>query len=386
MILEIIFWVSVLLILHTYLFYPLILSILVLGRKKNDQLYSFDKELPFVSVVISAYNEENVIAGKIESIYKSSFPENSFEVLIGSDASDDRTVEIIRSFEANHPSLRFFDFKERRGKGNVVNDLVQNARGNILILTDANVLFDKDTMFGIVKHFKNPEIGLVDTNMINKGMKKEGISYQEKAYISREVGIKNMEGRIWGAMMGPFGGCYAIRKEDYTAVPSNFLVDDFYINMKIFEKGKLAVNELHARVYEDVPHQISIEFKRKVRIGTGNWQNLRTFWRLLFTRRYGFAFWSHKVIRWIGPFLLILALISNALLVYKSELYLITLILQLSLILAPLLDLVCKSLNLHIKSLRLITHFYSMNLALLLGFFRSFKTIKTGVWERTDRG
>jgi glycosyltransferase involved in cell wall biosynthesis len=338
-----------------------------------------------VSVIISAFNEEEVIADKIESIFSGDFPNEKLEVLIGSDCSDDRTSEIVNSYLSDHQNLIFRDFKERRGKQNVVNDLVKECRGSILILTDANVMFDTATVFNTVRHFKNPEIGLVDTNMVNKGLKIEGISYQEKAYISREVHIKNMEGRLWGSMMGPFGGCYAIRKEDYAPVPPNYLVDDFYINMKIFEKRKIAINDLEARVFEDVSNVLKDEFKRKVRIATGNWQNLRTFWQLLFRKHVGFCFLSHKVLRWKGPFFLIIALVTSAILGFYKDLYAFLFAGQILLLLLPLLDLLLKMANVHIKLLRLVTHFYAMNLALLIGFFRSWKTIRSGVWDRTPR-
>jgi cellulose synthase/poly-beta-1,6-N-acetylglucosamine synthase-like glycosyltransferase len=379
------FWLSVFLILHTYLFYPLLLQLLSSGRKNNSVCYTREDDLPMVSVIISAYNEEEVIAEKLESIFAGDFPADKLEVLIGSDCSDDRTSEIVSSYVSKHENLVFKDFKERRGKQNVVNDLFKESSGSILILTDANVMFDTSTVFNLIRHFKNPEIGLVDTNMINKGLKREGISYQEKAYISREVFIKNMESRLWGSMMGPFGGCYAIRKDDYSPVPPNYLVDDFYINMKIFEKRKKAINDLDARVFEDVSNVLKDEFRRKVRIATGNWQNLRTFWRLLFRKHIGFCFWSHKVLRWKGPFFLITALVLSAILSIDSRFYLLLLAGQLLLLFMPLFDLLLKNLNVHIRILRLITHFYAMNLALFIGFFRSWKTIQSGVWDRTPR-
>jgi len=229
-------------------------------------------------------------------------------------------------------------------------------------------------------------IGLVDTNMVNRGMKEEGISHQEKAYISREVSIKDRESRLWGAMMGPFGGCYAIRKEDYARVPSNFLVDDFYINMRIFEKGKLAINDIRALVFENIPDELKVEFRRKVRIGTGNFQNLRKFWRLIFSARYGFAFLSHKVIRWFGPFFLLIALTANIYLASQGKLYLWILLGHLVIYLIPLLDWGLKKLNINIGPFRLATHFFSMNAALFIGFFRSLGKIHSGIWERTERG
>jgi cellulose synthase/poly-beta-1,6-N-acetylglucosamine synthase-like glycosyltransferase len=384
-VLAVIFWLSVFLVFHTYLFYPLILEILASGRKGNQMVYERDDELPFVSVIISAFNEEAVIAEKIESIFAGDYPHNSFEVLIGSDHSVDGTAGIIGNYLPRHANLRFWDFTIRRGKQNVVNELVEASTGSILILTDANVMFDKSTIFKLVRHFKNPGIGLVDTNMINKGLKIEGISYQEKAYISREVRIKNMEGRLWGTMMGPFGGCYAIRREDYSPVPPNYLVDDFYINMKIFEKRKQAINDLEARVFEDVSNVLRDELRRKVRIATGNWQNLRTFSGLLFRKNLGFCFLSHKVLRWLGPFFIIAALLTNIALAFHSCFYLLLLGFHVLLLLLPLLDAFLKVMGIHIKLLRLVTHFYAMNLALLIGFFRSFRKISKGTWDRTPR-
>ncbi len=386
MILQIIFWTSLILLFHTYVFYPAILAIFSLRHKGNMLIYDEDDHLPFISVVISAYNEESHIGEKIRSIYHGSYPSEKFEVLVGSDASDDDTVRIAQSLMTEFPSLKVVGFKERRGKGNVVNDLVHMAKGNILVLTDANVIFHPETLYHLVKHFKNPAIGLVDTNMINSGMKEEGISFQEKAYISREVRIKNREGKLWGAMMGPFGGCYSILKEDYVKVPANFLVDDFYVNMKIFEKGKLAINDINAMVFEDLPDKLGVEFRRKVRIGTGDFQNLREFWRLLFTARYGFAFLSHKVLRWLGPFFLLFALISNIFLAQQHEVYLYLLILQAAVYILPLLDFLLSKTGINIHPLRLITHFFSMNAALFVGFFKSLKPVSTGVWERTSRG
>jgi glycosyltransferase involved in cell wall biosynthesis len=386
MIPALIFWISVLLVLHTYVLYPLILRLFSAGRKGNILYYQRNEELPMVSVIIAAHNEESCIREKVESIFAGNYPELKFEVLIGSDHSTDLTGEIIMGLMKDHPALKFFDFPERRGKGSVVNDLVQNSSGSILVLTDANVIFSDETLYYLVRHFKNPKIGLVDTNMVNRGMKEDGISYQEKAYISREVRIKDHESRLWGAMMGPFGGCYAIRKEGYARVPSNFLVDDFYINMKIFEKGKLAINDVNAIVYENLPDELKVEFRRKVRIGTGNFQNLREFWQLIFTLRYGFAFLSHKVVRWFGPFFLLAALAANIWLAFGSKIYFGILLCHLLGYLIPLFDWCLKRLNIYIGPFRLATHFFSMNAALFIGFFRSLGKVRSGAWARTERG
>lgn len=386
MILIILFWISVFLIFHSYVLYPLILRILAKGKEENREVYSMDDDLPFVSVIMSVHNEEKVIVEKIRSIYYTLYPLNKLEVIVGSDNSNDATNRICKVYTGNYHNFRFFEYKERQGKPSVINKLAEQAKGEILIITDANVMFNIHTIFEIVKYFKNSKTGLVDSIMLHRGLKKSGISFQESAYISREVLIKKQEGIIWGTMMGPFGGCYAIRKVDFPGIPPNSLVDDFYVNMKILEKGKNTMTSISAFVTEDVSNEITDEFRRKVRIATGNFQNLRKFFHLIFKSKpgLGFSFISHKIIRWFGPFFLILAFVSNLLLI-DMQFYRITLYLQLFIILLVLFDLIFKKFNLHIIFLRFITHFLTMNLALLFGFVRFTTGVKSGIWQPTRR-
>jgi len=257
----------------------------------------------------------------------------------------------------------------------------------VLVFTDANVILQRNTLYELVKHFRNPAIGLVDSYMVNTGIKKDGISYQEMAYISREVKIKNREGLVWGCMMGPFGGCFAVRRESFRPVPGNILVDDFFINMEILEQGYLAISELRSRVYEDVSNELAEEFRRKTRIAAGNFQNLKRFGRLMWPpfRGRAFCFFSHKGIRWMGPFILIALFILNFLIFRHHILYLFTLCLQIILLAAPILDYFLRKFQLHIVFLRFITHFYAMNLALLVGFIKNLRGIHTNVWQPTRR-
>ncbi len=388
LLLAIIFWLSTALIFYSYAVFPLIISLLSKNKKLNAKC--FDKnsdDLPFISILISAFNEENVIENKIHSIFDTTYPLNKIEVLIGSDCSTDNTDSILKKLENKYQHLHFFPFKQRSGKGNIINSLYDKATGDVLILTDANVMLEKNTIFELVKYFKDESVGLTDSRMINTNIRSSGISFQEKAYITREVFIKHYESILWGTMMGPFGGCYAIRKEAYSKVPPNFLVDDFYINMKVLEKGFKTINNLKAKVYEDIPNNLSDEFRRKIRIATGNFQNLRVFFKLNFKRTKGlaFCFISHKILRWLGPFFIILAFISNLILAIYSTLYFYLFIIHCLLLILPLMDFLLKKLNFNSNVLRFITHFYSMNVALLTGFFKSFKAIKTNVWKPTKR-
>jgi len=382
------FWLSAVIIFYSYLLFPAVISLLSSGRRIESEFYEpGDVNLPKVSLLIAVFNEEEVIEQKIKSIYKTCYPVGKMEVLIGSDNSTDRTNEILGNLKNKYPNLGFFPFNQRRGKGNVVNDLFEKSTGDIVLLTDANVMLEAATIYELVKYFKDAEIGLVDTQMVNTNMHPSGISHQEKAYISREVKIKQHESVLWGTMMGPFGGCFAIRRELYSPVPKNFLVDDFFINMKVLEQGYRCINNLNAIVYEDISNNLKDEFTRKVRISTGNFQNLRKFSHMLWfkTKGLSFCFISHKALRWIGPFFLVLAYLTNIYLAFFSKSYFYVFVFHSLLLLLPLLDIFLKKNQIHIKLLRFITHFYSMNLALLIGFFKSLNKIESNVWKPTQR-
>lgn len=403
-ILQAIFWFSLFLIFYTYILFPLILKLLSPGEKSERQddealdLPDTD-DLPFLSVLIAAFNEEEVIEKKIRSVLKSDYPANKLEILVGSDHSNDHTSEILLNLEKEHKSLTATIFSKRTGKPGVINQLAKQAQGEILIITDANVMLDRTSLKHLAASFRKQEVGLVDTRMINTSLKKDGISHQEKFYISREVRIKHHESILWGSMMGPFGGCYAVRKLNYTPVPAHFLVDDFYVNMSVLKQGLLCVSNTRARVYEDVSNDLMEEFRRKKRISAGNFQNLQKFSVLLFSRRPGvaFCFLSHKVIRWVVPLLVLLTLGSSICLGLcfqthpdnpfrlLNELYLGFALAQLTFILIPVIDDILRKLGIHVLPLRFISHFVLMNLALLAGFFRFLGGIKSNVWQPTRR-
>lgn len=375
---------------HSYILFPVLLKFL-----KGKQHRISGNHQPSLSILMAAYNEEAVIKQKIESVLNSNYPDEKLELIIGSDGSTDRTDEIIQSFSSAKVEVRLIPFSGRNGKPNIINALLKEAKHDILISTDANVIFDKNTIKDLVKHFEDETIGLVDSNMCHFDIKVDGIAQQESNYVQREVLIKHQEGAIWGAMIGPAGGCFAIRKNLMPIVPKNYTVDDFYICMKVLEKGYKAINDLDAKVYEDVSNETSEEIRRKIRIATGNFQNLMTFkhlWMNPFSK-IGFPFFSHKVLRWFGPFFLIGMLWSNLHLIGIDSLYidkwhnffLTTLIFQLFLAFTPLFDLILKKIGIHAVFLRYAAHFYNMNIALLIGFFKYCKGIQSNVWEPTKR-
>lgn len=385
---KVVFWTSAAVLLHSYLLFPFILKILAKFKTKNNLCYSDINELPGISVILSVYNEEQVIESKIENLFQSDFSPHQLEVIAGSDASTDNTNAILASLVKKYPNLHFYSFSQRQGKPSVINQLVKYANHQILIFTDANIFFEPLTLFHLVKHFKNPDIGLVGGNIVVPHTEKKGISFQEKTFMTNEIKIKYDEGKIWGAMIGAHGACYAMRKEYFSPIPEGFAVDDFYITLKVLERKSRCILELAARYMEKMSDNSKDEFARKVRISAGNFQNLKIFKHLLWPpyRGLAFCFLSHKVLRWFGPLFLVLAFISNIFLLDGNNFYLCMFYFQCIFAIGiPLADHLLKKINIDIVILRFISHFYNMNLALLWGFFKFLKGVKTNVWQPTRR-
>jgi len=386
MIFKILFWIPALLILHTYVIYPLLLILLSKFHKKEDMPLG-EFSFPAVSVLMAVHNEESVLKEKLDALAGSDYPPEKLEILVGSDASADKTNDILAVAGPGYPMLKALYFNERIGKPAVINTLSESAVGEILIITDANVIPDRNTIKVLVQNFNNPEIGLADTRLLNTGIKNDGISVPEVAYISFESKLKQIEGDLWGTMMGPFGGFYAVRKKSYQPNTGNILADDFRICMNVLRKGEKAVSDQHAVVYEDVSNNLTDEFNRKVRISAGNFQNLGYFSDLLLRpfSKLTFCFVSHKVLRWITPLLWFIAIFTNIILSAESIFYLVLLLLQVIFIILPPLDLILKKLKINLVPLRFFTHLYFMNIALFVGFVNYLQGIKSGAWAPTKR-
>jgi cellulose synthase/poly-beta-1,6-N-acetylglucosamine synthase-like glycosyltransferase len=386
-----IFWLCLLLVAHTYVLFPLLVGWLAQGRAANQQVHAPGAPgLPAVDILLAAHNEEAVIEEKIRTTFATTYPLEKVRLLVGSDHSTDRTNALLASLASQYPQLQVVAYEQRTGKPAVIENLTRLASAPVLVLTDANVFFTPDTLYHLVKHFHNPAIGLVGGHILNLEHRAEGISSQEKAYLERENVLKYQEGVVWGAMAGAFGGCFAVRRACYYPAPAAFIVDDFYSSLAVLRAGYQAINELAAVCHEDVSDHLREEFRRKARISTGNFQNLRTFRALLWPPWRGVAFvlWSHKVLRWYTPLLLLAALAATAGLVAGGAgwFYRLALLGQLAL---PLLLLVDWALRrgaaVHLRPLRFVTHFYSMNAALLLGYWRYLRGTAPAVWQPTQR-
>ena len=371
------------LILHTYVFYPLLMILIYRNSNHNQLLFYSNDELPSIAILIAAHNEEKVIEKKILSVFNTNYPSSKLKVFIGSDASTDRTDEIISNLTNTYSNIEFIKFKGRVGKISIINHLQSLCDEPVLILSDANVIFKQNTIFELVKYFKDSNVGLVSANIIKESSNNDGISYQEKKYLNFENKIKASESYAFNFIMGAEGGCYAIRNNLFSKVPSNFIVDDFFITMQVLERKNYALLNNLAICIEDVTTDISSEYRRKVRISSGNFQNLFFFKHLLFDfSSICFAFWSHKVLRWLTPFFIFICLFSSVFLIPCHKFFIWISCIQLLLLLFPLFNYFFKFNNVFLK---FIAHFYLMNFALFEGFIKFIKGIKSSIWEPINR-
>jgi cellulose synthase/poly-beta-1,6-N-acetylglucosamine synthase-like glycosyltransferase len=388
---ETIMLASFVLLAWTYLLYPAL--VLSLAARKNRHrtkesglTTSSDRAHPSVSIIMSVHNEAKVIEEKVRSMMVSDYPPDITEFIIGSDASDDDTIRILQELSAVDSRIRFIGYEERRGKPAVLNDLIREASGEVLIITDANVIFSPDTVRSLAEGFRLDGTGLCDATVVPRTRIESGITRQENFYSRFETTLKRSEGILWDTIPGPYGGCYAIRRELFPLLPYNTLVDDLYVGLTVMKRGFASRNIPGAKVFEDIQPGMSEQFSRRIRIAAGSYQNLFRFGPFPSRKmNVSFAFFSHKVLRWLTPLFLILFFMTTVILSSRSQIYFCLSAIQLILIFLSALDLVLDRYGRMIRYQRYVTQFLMMNAALVAGFARAAGGIGSGIWEPTKR-
>ncbi len=301
---EIMFWVCVALIVYAYAIYPIVVWGLsrLFGRLATSPALAED-DLPSVSLLIAAYNEEQVIAPRIENALALDYPADRLEVVIASDGSNDATARIVSAFEDRR--IRLLQSPLRRGKATVLNAAFRHVRGDIVLLSDANTFTDRSALRHIVRWFENPRVGIVCGHLVltdpATGRNVDGLYWRYETF------LKTCEGRL-GALLGANGAIYAIRRSSFAGIWNDTIVDDFVIPLVTrLRSGCEIVYDDHAIAYEETPHDFSTEFSRRSRIGAGGFQSIIRLRGLLNPGQgwTAFTFFSHKVLRWLCPFLLI---------------------------------------------------------------------------------
>jgi len=389
---ELLFWSCVGLIVYSYFLYPIILFFFS-GLKQviRDTRYLWRRyqrrpeqmeDLPSVSIIIAAFNEESCIEDRVNNLLSIDYPQEKLSIHIGSDGSSDKTAEILQKF--TNKNVHAHIFEQNRGKMSVLNDLVALAENDILVMSDANTHFNSDAIKKLVRHFQKDNIGAVcgELHLVDA----ESGDNKDSLYWRYEQVLKFHESRL-GALLGANGAIYAIRKNLFVPLPANTIVDDYQIVMNVAKQKYATIYDPEAVAIEEVAPNLAAEEGRRIRIGLGNYQALFSMpWALNPLQGFRFfAYISHKVLRWFVPHFMIGALISNAVLL-DSQFYQLTFIGQILFYLVAISAINQQKKGKKIPAiLSLIAFFVSMNTALLRGFYRYFNSNVQGSWQRTVR-
>jgi poly-beta-1,6-N-acetyl-D-glucosamine synthase len=294
-------------ICYVYIFYFLILGCLARGPARHA--LPFVAGRPAVTLIIPAYNERSVIRAKLENSLAIDYPRDCLEVVVASDGSDDGTDDIVLEYDSAGVVLR--SFSPRAGKVSVLNRTIPEAEGEIVVLCDANVMFEPDALDRLVAHFGDPRVGAV-TGDVRIRSEDAPFGEGEGLYYRYERFIQLCESAV-GSTVTVDGGMYAIRKRLFQTLPADTILDDFVIGMKIALSGHRVVYDPSALAWENATVDVRQEFRRKVRIvagavrellrgsGVPNPRQFQLFW----------SFVSHKLLRWLVPWFLLAILVCS---------------------------------------------------------------------------
>jgi cellulose synthase/poly-beta-1,6-N-acetylglucosamine synthase-like glycosyltransferase len=314
---KISFYISLLLIWYVYAGYPLLAA--CFGYLHNRKVRKATIE-PSVTILISAYNEEEAIGATILNKLALDYSRDKLEVLVISDGSTDRTDDVVRG--VSNRNVRLLRQEPRAGKTSALNMAVPLALGEIIVFSDANSIYAPDALRKLVANFTDPEVGYVTGRMIYANPDGTTIGEGCSAYMRYENWLRETETRL-GSVVGVDGGIDAMRKDIYRPMNPDQL-PDFVQPLKVVEQGYRVVYEPRALLWESSLMEAGDEYRMRVRV------SLRAFWALFDMRKllapwhdplFSWQLWSHKVLRYLCFLFLIVAYASNALLIRKSYFY-----------------------------------------------------------------
>lgn len=372
MLASLVFWAGLMLPAYTYIGYPL--ALIFLRRLIHHPVKKGPAE-PYISILIPAYNEQEMIAPKLESCLALDYPPSRMEIVVACDGPKDETVAIARRFEAGG-RVRVIDYPVNRGKIATLNASVQELRGEIVVFSDAAALLLRDSVRKLIENFADPEVGAVSGKYTVIKADEVDIGKSEDVYWKYETFLKVQESEL-ASTLGGHGHLHAIRRDLYPFPPPGTINDDYIIPVSVLAKGYRAVYEPKAIVYEEAREMTG--FGRRVRIMAGNIQQIREIKGVIspFQPLPLFFFLSHKVFRLLVPFGMAAALIANLFLL-PSPVYVWLLAGQVGFYSLAALGAMVK---LKPKLLMLPYYFTMINVATFFGLYYASTSLKKMAWK-----
>lgn len=385
----IIFWISIFLIVYTFVGYGFVLYFLVKLKRLFSKPFTFktDTLLPTVTLLVAAYNEEGLIEEKIKNTIGLDYPEDKIQLIFITDGSTDRTAEKISAF----PKVMLLHEDLRAGKMAAIKRAIPFITGEVTVFTDANTFLNRAAIKELVKHYQNPKVGAVaGEKRILVEETADASSAGEGFYWKYESKLKKWDYELY-SNVGAAGELFSIRTALYQPVESDTIIDDHMIAMRIAENGYIIAYEPDAYAMETASADVKEELKRKIRIAAGGIQSIlrlkkaaNPFLQPVFT----FQYISHRVLRWtITPFLLILVFILNGIIAFNNPdaFYKLLFALQVVFYILSLVGLYFEQKNIRIKALFIPYYFCVMNYAVLAGIIRYYNKNQSAAWEKSKR-
>lgn len=381
---EMVFWTCVVALAYTYAGFGMLAATwgTVRRRRVHQQPIA-----PPVSIIVAAYNEEDVIDGKLKNLLALDYPRDKMEIVVASDGSTDDTVKIARKYVGEHVLLLALP---RRGKIHALRDAVAQAQGEILVFSDANTMMDRHALSMLVRNFADPEVGGVCGNQLHtKADVTDSSGEGESLYWTYDKWLKAKQTHT-GSIVSADGAIYAIRRELFRCPESAAVTDDFAISTAVVAQGKRLVFETDALAFETPAGDAKREFQRKVRLMTRGMRGVLLRRALLNPFRYGFysiVLFSHKIVRRLAPLFLLLLLASNLVLGLHGTFYAFTAAVQVAFYLLSVLGYLLRSHPVGRMKLVSIPFFYCLaNAAALVALGKVSRGERIERWQPRGRG
>lgn len=391
--LKIFFWMGVFLVFYTYIGYGMLLWVLVKMKrfvkgKAVKAALPADEDLPDVTFMVCAYNEQDVVDMKMENTLQFDYPHDKLHIMWVTDGSTDATNDHL----SRYPGVEIVFSPERKGKTAALNHGISMVKTDLTIMTDANTMVNPEAVREIVRCFQDPQVACVaGEKRVMARHEGQAAAEGEGLYWKYESALKKMDSELYSAM-GAAGELNAIRTRLYQPMPENALLDDFVMSMRMVDQGYRIAYSPDAYAMEYGSADLNEESKRKRRIAAGGLQSiwwLRSMMNPLRNPMVAFQFLSHRVLRWSITPVALLALIplNVALVMMKAgTVYNIIWALQLLFYLAAFIAWIMERQGRKNKLLYVPYYFLFMNLNVFKGMKYLCSHQSSGAWEKAKRG
>lgn len=382
------FWLSLLLVFYTFIGYGIVLYLLVLAKRtfRGKRILPSADNLPTCTLIVACYNEGDILEEKIVNTLSLQYSPDKLTVMFVTDGSSDASPAIVQRY----PSIKLLHSPERRGKIHAMHRAMEKVTTDITIFTDANTFLNRSALVHIARHYSDSKVGAVAGEKRVQIDQNADATAGEGFYWKFESALKRWDSELY-SVVGAAGELFSVRTELYTPVPPDTVLDDFMISLRIAEKGYRIVYEPEAYALETPSANIGEELKRKVRIAAGGIQSVLRLKGLLNPFKHtllSFQYISHRVLRWtVTPFLLLLALLLNVLIVLQGApyFYQVLLALQCLFYLSAAMGWLLEQKQLRLKLLFIPYYFCMMNYAVIAGIWRYVFGEQKVTWEKARR-